>query len=104
MAQRRKQYDTVYKQKAVDLANARGNTRAVAKELGISPELIYRWRSESKTYGSGSFPGKGRPKMTAHEAELARLERELKDVTMERDILKKAITIFSSSDRKGSRS
>ena len=42
--------------------------------------------------------------MTRQEAELAKLKKELRDVKMERDILKKAITIFSSSDRKGSRS
>jgi transposase len=104
MAQQRKHYDAVFKEKAVELSYARGNVREVAAELGISPDLIYRWRSEAKTYGSGSFPGKGRPKMTTQEAELARLKKELRDVKMERDILKKAITIFSSSDRKGARS
>ena len=95
---------SVFKQKAVELADARGNVREVAAELGISPDLIYRWKSEAKTYGSGSFPGKGRPKMTSHESELADLRKKLRDAEMERDILKKAITIFSSSDRKGSRS
>jgi transposase len=60
MAQQRQQYDSVYKQKAVELADARGNVREVAEELGISPNLIYRWRSELKAYGSGSFPGNGR--------------------------------------------
>ena len=104
MAQQRKHYDAVFKQKAVELADARGNVREVAAELGIKPDLIYRWRSESKTYGTGSFPGNGRPKMTVQEAELADLRKKLKDAEMERDILKKAITIFSSSDRKGSRS
>ena len=104
MAQQRKRYDAVFKEKAVELSNARGNVREVAAELGISPDLIYRWRSEANTYGSGSFPGKGRPKMTVQEAELAALRKKLKDAEMERDILKKAITIFSSSDRKGSRS
>ena len=37
--------------------------------------------------------------MTAHESELADLKKKLRDAEMERDILKKAITIFSSSDR-----
>ena len=104
MAQQRQQYDSVYKQKAVELADARGNVREVAEELGISPNLICRWRSELKAYGPGRFPGNGRPKMTTQESELAKLQRELRDVKMERDILKKAITIFSSSDRKRSHS
>ena len=63
--------------------------REVAAELGIKPDLIYRWRSESKTYGTGSFPGNGRPKMTVQEAELAALRKKLKDAEMERDILKR---------------
>ena len=39
--------------------------------------------------------------MTVQEAELADLRKKLKDAEMERDIQKKAITIFSSSNRKG---
>jgi transposase len=104
MAQQRKHYDAVFKQKAVELANARGNVPEVAAELGIKPDLIHRWKREAKTYGLGSFPGNGRPKMPPQEAELADLRKKLRDAEMERDILKKAITIFSLSDRKGSRS
>ncbi len=59
MAQQREQYDSVLKQKAVELADARGNVREFAAELGISPDLIYRWTSEAKTYGSVSFLGRG---------------------------------------------
>jgi transposase len=68
MAQQRKRYDAVVMPKALELEAARGNVREVAQELGISTELIYRWRGESKRYGTGSFPGNGRPKMTSHEA------------------------------------
>lgn len=38
--------------------------------------------------------------MTDQEREIARLERELRDAKMERDILKKAISIFYESDGK----
>ncbi len=61
MAQQRKQDDAVFKQKLLELAASRGNVRELAKELCISPELIYRGRSESKRYGTGSFPGNGVP-------------------------------------------
>ncbi len=60
--------------------------------------------SDRPVFVGKSIPGNGRPKMTSHEAELAKLRKELADVRMECDILKKAITIYSSSDRKGSRS
>ena len=88
----------------MELANARGNVPEVAAELGIKPDLIHRWKREEKTYGIGCFPGNGRPKMTPQEAELAESRKKWRDAEMERDILKKAITIFSSSDRKGARS
>ncbi len=89
MAKKRKQYDSVFKQKAVERADARGNVREVAAELGISPDFIYLRKSEAKTYGLGSSPRKGRPKMTAHESELADLKKKLRDAEMERDILKR---------------
>ncbi len=63
--------------------------REVAAELGISRDLIYRLKCEAKTYGSGGFSGKGRPKMTAHESELADLRKNLRDAEMERDIQKR---------------
>jgi transposase len=47
-----------------------------------------------------SFPGNGKKKMTAEESEIARLQKELAEIRMERDILKKAVGIFSKSDGK----
>ena len=96
MTKERQSYDREFKQKAVELSYARGN----AKELGIRPELLYRWRRELEQYQNNSFPGKGKPKMTDLEQEVARLRKELRDAKMERDILKKAVSIFSKSDGK----
>ncbi len=70
----------------------------MAKELGICPELIYRWRSEHQEKPEASFTGHGKPRHTAEEAEIARLKIQLRDV--EREILKKAISIFSRGDGK----
>jgi len=100
MTKIRKKYDKDFKQKAVELSYSRGNAKEIAIELGIPPELLYRWRREYHQYKKNSFPGKGKPKMTDQEREIARLERELRDAKMERDILKKAISIFSKSDGK----
>ena len=47
-----------------------------------------------------SFPGRVNPKMTDEQKEIALLKKQLKDTEMERDILKKAIGIFSKSDSK----
>jgi transposase len=58
----------------------------------------------NQKYQNNSFPGKGRPKMTDLESEVARLRKELRDAKMERDILKKAVSIFSRSDGKSTNS
>lgn len=104
MKKQRNYYDREFKQKAVELSYARGNAREIAEELGIHPELLYRWRREHGKYQDNSFPGKGKPKMTDLEKENARLQKELRDTKMERDILKKAVSIFSRSDGKSTNS
>ena len=98
MKKQKNYYDREFKQKAVELSYARGNAREIAEELEIHPELLYRWRREHEKYQDNSFPGKGKPKMTDLEKENARLQKELRDAKIERDILKKAVSIFSRSD------
>jgi transposase len=100
MTRERKTYDKDFKRKAVELSYARGNAQEIAKELDIAPELLYRWRKEYQQYDKNSFPGHGKPKMTDLERENARLQKELREAKMERDILKKAVSIFSKSDGK----
>ena len=93
MEHNRKKYDKEFKQKAVELSYARGNAKEIADELGIDKGLLYRWRKELKKYEGNSFPGHGTPKMTDLEREVTRLRKELRDAKMEREILKKAISI-----------
>jgi len=59
-----------------------------------------RWKREKEQYSHKSFPGYGKPKMTDQVREIARLKKALKDAQLETEILKKAISIFSKSDRK----
>ena len=79
MKQHRKKYDREFKQKAVELSYARGNSTEISVELGIDKGLLYRWRKEFNKYEENSFPGHGRPKMTDLEREVARLRKELRD-------------------------
>ncbi len=102
MSEDRRTYDSAFKLKAVQLSYERKNTRALADELGINVKLLYRWRSEYAQKPEGSFPGNGKPKMTPKEAEIAQLKKELADVRLECDILKKAISTFSKNDGKSS--
>ena len=102
MKKERKNYSKEFKQKAVELSNIRGNVQEVARELGIQAEFIYRWRKEMSLNPALAFGGNGKKQLTEEQKELARLKKELEDVKMERDILKKAVSIFSVSDRKSS--
>ena len=100
MKQSRKKYSKEFKQKAVELSNVRGNVQEIARELGVPAEFIYRWRKEQTLNPSLAFSGHGNRQLTEEQKELAKLRKELADVKMERDILKKAVSIFSVSDRK----
>ena len=87
----RKHYSSEFKAEAVRLA-ARGevSVSAVARDLGVSYEVLRRWVKQF-----GPQPG-GRVAVSPDEhAELIRLRREHRVVKEERDILKKALGIFS---------
>jgi transposase len=101
---KRRKYDKEFKLMAVELSKSRKDIPVLAKELDLRPELIYRWRKEYLDNKEGSFPGNGNVKQTEQEAEIARLKKELMNAQMERDILKKAVSIFSKSDGKYSNS
>lgn len=101
---KRRRYDREFKQMVVELSNTRDDLSALASELDIRAELIYRWRREALANLDASFPGQGNKLMTEEQKEIARLKKELRDAQLERDILKKAVSIFSRSDGKYSNS
>jgi len=73
---------------------------ALAQEYKIHPNSIYKWRREYLNFEEASFPGNGNKLMSAEEQEIARLKKQLREVELEKEILKKALGIFSSPDRK----
>ena len=99
MKRERRIYDSAFKVKAVQLSKERDNISELARELGIKATMLYKWRKEYEEFGEGSFPGKGNLKLTPEQEKIYELEKKLKDVELERDILKKAISIFSKSGR-----
>jgi len=86
--------DKEFKIEAVRLASEAGNTQAgIERDLGISQGIISRWKRELFKDGEQAFPGKGSLK---HEDDAMRhLKRENERLRRERDILKKAVAIFS---------
>jgi transposase len=93
MANRQK-YTSEFKREAISLVvDQHLSVAEVARRLGISETLLYKWKHQFATQGEQAFPGKGQ--QTAQEAELARLRREVEQLRMERDILKKATAFFA---------
>ena len=67
----------------------------IAMELGVKRTLLYRWRDQTEEKGESAFLGNvGRPG-NDQLSEIDRLRKELKEVTEERDILKKAAAYFA---------
>lgn len=99
MKENRKTYDRNFKEKAVQLSYERDNISQLAKELGITAPLLYKWRQDYQEFGTGSFPGKGKLKLSPEQEKIHELEKKLKEAELERDILKKAISIFSKGGR-----
>ena len=96
-----KRFDKEFKIEAVRLASEPGNTQSeIERDLGISQGIISRWKRELRKDGDQAFPGKGRLK--PDDDELRRLKRENERLRRERDILKKAVAIFSEDPNRDS--
>ncbi len=95
-AKKRRIYTKEFKQDALNLSEQPGYTAVLAaKNLGIPEGLLYKWRSAAAKSGPLAFPGNGKEALTDAERENRELRKRLRDVEMERDILKKAVGIFS---------
>lgn len=100
MTTTRRFFTDEFKREAVALLESSGRPlEHVAKELGIQPSMLRTWRRRvSGPGGPAQLPSKQAPAPLAagdQSAEIARLKRELDRVRMERDILKKTVSIFS---------
>ena len=94
MGKKRRQYTKEFKVEAVRLVLEECRPISdVARELGIGENLLHRWKKKYEEGKIDPFPGKGR--LSPEDEELRQLRRENKRLRMERDILKKAVAIFS---------
>lgn len=80
---RRRKYDDDFKQQAVNMVRNGQSVRSVAQALGISENILHQWKRAAIDSQSSS------------DLEVDKLRQRLKQVEMERDILKKALSIFS---------
>ena len=90
-----KHYENEFKVMIVELLESGRSIKELSDEYELNDGMIRRWRREFKAK-SGDFSRKR--EVSVEEQELKALKKELRDVKMERDILKKAVSIFSKSD------
>ncbi len=91
---KRRRFSREYKLEAVRMLDgSRGNLAEVSQDLGVSTDSLRRWKREISEVGPTAFSDPSNP--SSKEDEIRRLRRELKIAEQERDILKKAIAVFS---------
>jgi transposase len=98
MGEKNRHFSREFKRDAVQLVTEKGMpVRKVARELDIHPNLLHIWKRKFLAQGDKAFSGKGRVK--PEQAEIRRLRKELEKVREQRDILKKALAVFSKQNR-----
>lgn len=84
----------------VELHKSGKSASEISRDLDIPTDMVRRWSREFSFSGNSSFAGNGKQILTAEQREIAQLKKALKEAEIERDILKKAVSIFSKSDHK----
>jgi transposase len=98
MTKTRRTYTREFKLEAVRLWQTSGKSAAqIERDLGIGGGCLYRWKRKLAEEGENAFPGHGR--LTPEQERVRQLEREVEILRQERDILKKAVAIFSHLSR-----
>lgn len=98
MAKEQRPFTREFKQEAVQLVRSSSKSQAqIARDLGIAHSTLHHWCQQLSEHGKQAFPGSGHQR--PEEEEMRQLQRENELLRQERDILKKAIGIFSCSQR-----
>ena len=94
MVSRRRRFNREFKIETVKLVTGSDNSvPQIAVDMGIHPNTLYRWVQQYSEKPQEAFPGIGH--MTSEAEMIRQLKRENERLKMERDILKKAMAIFS---------
>lgn len=94
MTRTRRRYTREFKREALRLYETSGKSvRQIEIDLDITAGVLNQWRAQHRQDGQQAFVGSGH--QTEVETELRRLKRENEILPQERDILKKAVQVFS---------
>lgn len=92
--QKRRKYDASFKEEVIKMVVSGRPVNEISQSLGIGENLIYRWKSRHKAKEQQQQVTTGNsPFVTSTEVEA--LHRRVRELEMEREILKKALSIFS---------
>lgn len=84
---KRRSYDAEFKANILKMHSDGRSVPSLSEAFGVNENLIYRWRNEANKATPSTSGG--------HLEELKQLRKQLREVETERDILKKALGIFS---------
>lgn len=85
---KRRKYDEAFKNEVLKMTEHQ-TVREVSERMGIGENLLYKWRAERHS----NLPISEK----VANSEVEELKKQLKQVEMERDILKKALIIFGKA-------
>lgn len=86
-----KRYEDSFKLKLVQLVNSGQSLNSVAKEYKVFPSTLYSWVHKY----NGTLKPTGKEALSDEQRQIIALEKEIKRVSLERDILKEAALIFA---------
>lgn len=94
MSEKRRSYDKEFKLSAVKMITEGGmSLMQVSRDLGVNENSLHKWKKDYLSDQQNAFPGKGHLK--PEQEELRKKDREIARLTMECDILKKALGYFA---------
>ena len=93
----RRKFTPEFKKDAVRLVNSGRSVSDVARSLGVARSLLQRWKEQLEAKSDDAFPGQG--KQSGEAEEIRKLRQKLRDVTEERDIIKKALAYFANDQK-----
>ena len=98
---KRRKYPKEFKLDAINLVLEQGYSQAeAARSLGINSNMLSRWIRQyqsDNTNGQASFRGNGG--ITAEQKEIKELKKKVRQLELEREILKKATVFFAAETK-----
>jgi len=93
----RRYFTQEFKRDAVAMISDDRSLTSIAREMGLSRSLLRRWKDQID--GNTTGPDSGMPAMSEQAEEIRLLRKKLRDVTEQRDILKKALVFFAEEKK-----